>query len=44
MGVFLFEKAELTYTYITYLIDMLDALGFQIQTLPLHFFVRFLSK
>jgi hypothetical protein len=44
MGVFLFDKAELTFTYITHLIDLMDRMAFQLQTIPLHFFARFLAK
>jgi hypothetical protein len=44
MGVFLFDKAELTFTYLTTLINILDSYSFQLQTLPLHFFSRFISK
>lgn len=44
MGVFLFDKAELTFTYLNQLIDLLDRMGFQLQTIPLHFFVRFMAK
>ncbi len=44
MGVFLFDKAELTFTYLTYLVQMFDMYGFHIQTIPLHFFLRFLSR
>lgn len=44
MGVFLFDKAELTFTYLVQLIDLLDRMGFQLQTIPLHFFARFIAK
>jgi|JI8StandDraft_1071087.scaffolds.fasta_scaffold838445_2 hypothetical protein len=44
MGVFLFDKAELTFTYLSQLIDLLDRMGFQLQTIPLHFFARFIAK
>lgn len=44
MGLFLFDKAELTFTYLTQLISLFDQMGFHLQTIPLHFFTRFMAK
>lgn len=38
MGKFLFEKAQLTYTYINKLIDIFELYGLQVHCLPLYVF------
>ena len=44
MGKFLFEKAQLTYTYINKLIDIFELYGLQVHCLPLYVFQRFFVK
>ena len=44
MSKFMFEKAELTYTYTNYIINAFENCGLHIHTVPLYIFQRFISK
>ena len=38
---FIFEKAELTFHYVSFVINMLEDYGLHIHTVPLYVFLRF---
>jgi hypothetical protein len=44
MGKFAFEKAELTFTYLDNLINMLEEIGLHSHCIPLLVFTRFFAK
>ncbi|KAL4435549.1 hypothetical protein ABPG74_020325 [Tetrahymena malaccensis] len=44
MGKFLFEKAEVTFTYVNYLINVFESAGLHIHNVPLLVFQRFFAR
>lgn len=44
MGKFLFEKAEVTFNYVNYLINVFETTGLHIHNVPLLVFQRFFAK
>lgn len=44
MGKFLFDKAQLTYTYVNHLITIFEKCGLQVHCIPLLVFQRFFVK